>query len=78
MPAPRRAKGSGRDRGKQKGAPGSWLPWVAEPDEFVPHRPQGSCGCGADLAGVQDALSGKTGAANRAGAVTIAEGNGWL
>ena len=50
-PAPRRAKGSGRDRGKQKGAPGSWLPWVAEPDQYVPHRPQGSCGCGADLPG---------------------------
>ena len=54
MPAPRRAKGSGRDRGKQKGAPGSALPWVAEPDEHVPHRPQGSCGCGADLAGAAE------------------------
>jgi transposase len=51
QPAPRRAKGSGRDRGKQKGAPGRSLPWVAEPDEHVPHRPQGSCGCGANLAG---------------------------
>jgi len=53
-PAPRRAKGSGRDRGKQKGAPGSALPWVAEADEYVPHRPQGSCGCGADLAGAAE------------------------
>jgi hypothetical protein len=47
----RRVKGSGRKRGKQKGAPGSSLPWVAEPDQYVPHRPQGSCRCGADLAG---------------------------
>ncbi len=41
---------SGGKRGKQKGAKGSALPWVSVPDEWVSHRPQGSCGCGADLA----------------------------
>ncbi|MDP9185209.1 MAG: IS66 family transposase [Actinomycetota bacterium] len=50
-PAPRRAKGSGRGRGKQPGAAGSALPWVVKPDEHVPHRPDGDCACGADLAG---------------------------
>jgi transposase len=49
-PAPKRAKSSGRKRGKQKGAKGNALPWVAEPDERVPHRPHGCCGCGAELA----------------------------
>jgi transposase len=50
-PAPRPVKGSGRRRGKQKGAPGSFLPWVVSPDEQVAHCPQGQCVCGADLAG---------------------------
>ena len=49
-PAPRPVKGSARRRGKQKGAPGSWLPWVASPDEWLAHRPRGHCRCGADLA----------------------------
>ena len=49
-PAARRAKNSGRERGKQKGAGGTALSWVAVPDEWVPHRPEGRCGCGADLA----------------------------
>lgn len=53
-PAPRPVKGSGRRRGKQQGAPGSSLPWVASPDEYVAHRPQGDCGCGADLAGAAE------------------------
>lgn len=53
-PAPRRAKNSGRRRGKQKGAKGSALGWVAVPDESVPHRPQGCCGCGDDLADARD------------------------
>jgi hypothetical protein len=42
--------GSGRKRGNQKGAPESSLPWVANPDEYVAHRPDGDCVCGADLA----------------------------
>ena len=49
-PQPRPVKGSGRKRGKQPGAAGSSLPWVAVPDEYVAHRPHGGCGCGADLA----------------------------
>jgi transposase len=49
-PQPRPVKGSGRKRGKQPGAAGSSLPWAAFPDEYVAHRPQGGCGCGADLA----------------------------
>ena len=48
-PARRAARGSGRKRGKQKGAPGSSLAWVDTPDEYVPHRPEGDCACGADL-----------------------------
>jgi transposase len=53
-PAPKPAKGSGRARGKQTGAQGSALGWVNAPDEWVPHRPAGCCGCGADLAGAHD------------------------
>ena len=53
-PAPKRVKSSGRKRGKQTGAPGSALGWVRSPDEWVPHRPQGCCGCGADLADARD------------------------
>ena len=49
-PSPKPGRGSGRKRGRQKGAAGSSLPWVAEPDEHVPHRPHGECPCGADLA----------------------------
>jgi transposase len=49
-PIPKPAKRSGRKRGKQKGAKGNALPWVSVPDETVPHRPWGCCGCGADLA----------------------------
>jgi transposase len=53
-PAVKRAKGSERARGKQGGAQGSAMPWVLTPDEWVAHRPEGRCGCGADLAAAQD------------------------
>jgi len=53
-PPPRGAKNSGRKRGKQKGAQGNALGWVAAPEETVPYRPQGCCGCGADLAAARD------------------------
>jgi hypothetical protein len=44
-----------RKRGKQPGAPGAHLPWLAEADvEVVDRLPQGSCECGADLAGAVD------------------------
>jgi transposase len=49
----RRGKGSGRNRGKQPGAPGKSMTW-AEPDEVIDHRPAGTCGCGADLALAED------------------------
>jgi transposase len=49
-PQPRPVKVSGHKRGKQPGAPGSSLSWVAVPDKHVAHRPHGECGCGADLA----------------------------
>jgi len=51
---PKRVKGSGRKRGRQQGAKGSSLSWVSNPDEWVPHRPDGCCACGADLAHARD------------------------
>ena len=53
-PAPRSPKSSGRGKGKQKGAQGHAMRWAAVPDETVPHRPTGRCGCGADLAEAHD------------------------
>lgn len=53
-PAPKQARGTGRKRGKQKGAKGNALSWVDVPDEWVAHRPEGRCGCGADLAAAHD------------------------
>src|SRR5260221_2259 len=54
-PAPKPKRGTGgRKPGKQPGAPGSHLAWSASPDERVPHLPQGTCGCGADLAAAAD------------------------
>lgn len=47
--------GSKPGRGKQPGAPGSHLPWLAEADvEVVDRRPQGPCACGTDLAEAAD------------------------
>ncbi|HEY3896152.1 MAG TPA: hypothetical protein VGL88_12365, partial [Pseudonocardiaceae bacterium] len=48
------AKNSGCKPGKQQGAKGNAMPWVSAPDEWVPHRPQGRCGCGTDLADALD------------------------
>lgn len=45
---------SGRRPGGQPGAPGSHLAWSENPDETVPHFPQGTCGCGAGLAAAAD------------------------
>lgn len=52
----RRAKPSGRSKGKQPGAPGSALRWREEDevDTRVDRRPEGVCGCGADLARAAD------------------------
>lgn len=52
----RRAKPSGRAKGKQKGAPGTALRWREE-DELDDRRdryPEGACGCGQDLAEAVD------------------------
>ncbi len=50
-PEPKKAKrGGGRKPGGQPGSPGSHLAWRDEPDDTVPHFPEGSCACGADLA----------------------------
>ena len=46
--------GARRGRGKQAGAEGRWLRWVADPDETKEHRPAGRCGCGADLTAAVD------------------------
>ncbi len=55
-PPRRRPAGGGRKRrqGKQPGAPGSHLAWSGDPDDTVPHFPDGRCECGADLAGAAD------------------------
>jgi transposase len=53
-PRPRRKAGGGRGQGKQPGAPGSHLAWSASPDERVRCLPEGSCRCGAALAGGAD------------------------
>jgi transposase len=41
----RHGQGSGRNRGKQPGAPGASMT-RAEPDEVIDHRTAGACGCG--------------------------------
>lgn len=53
-PMPKPAKNSGRKRGKQPGAQGNAMPWVSIPDEWVPFRPHGRCGCGMDLADARE------------------------
>lgn len=47
---PRRGPAGKRQRGKQPGAPGAHLAWRERPDTTITHRPNGRCGCGADLA----------------------------
>jgi transposase len=53
---PRRGPGGGGKRkpGKQPGAPGSHLAWSEHPSGTVPHFPDGTCECGAALAGGRD------------------------
>jgi transposase len=54
-PAEKPGPGGGKRRpGKQPGAPGAHLAWNPDPDERVPHFPQGCCGCGADLGAARD------------------------
>jgi len=47
-------RGGGRRPGKQPGAPGMYLAWHDHPDDTIPHFPEGTCACGADLAGAGD------------------------
>jgi hypothetical protein len=55
-PAPKRRAEGGvkRPKGKQPGAPGSHLAWTDSPDDLQDRFPEGSCGCGADLAAARD------------------------
>ena len=53
-PKPKPQRGGRRKPGKQPGAPGSFLAWNDQPDDTIPHFPQGRCGCGADLSGAAD------------------------
>jgi ribosomal protein L29 len=46
-------KPSGRGPGKPKGAPGSALLQVAEPDEIAVHVPDACSSCAADLSGAE-------------------------
>ena len=52
--ARRRTKPTGRKRGKQPGAPGSGLGFIADPDVTVDHVPDATCPCGLPLAGATD------------------------
>ncbi len=55
-PKPGSSRGkTGRRPGKQPGAPGAALRQVADPDEVVEYVPAACTGCGADLAGADDA-----------------------
>lgn len=54
-PAKRKDRGGQkRAKGKQKGAPGANLSWSDAPDDQQDRFPEGTCGCGADLAGARD------------------------
>jgi transposase len=47
--------GSGKRRpGKQSGTPGAHLAWSEDPDDRLDHFPEGTCECGAALAGARD------------------------
>ncbi|HTQ93810.1 MAG TPA: IS66 family transposase [Streptosporangiaceae bacterium] len=50
--AAERAAGK-RNRGKQPGAPGAAMRW-ADPDQTIPHFPEGECACGRDLREARD------------------------
>ena len=55
-PPQRRQRQGGKKRrpGKQPGAPGAYLPWNDHPDDTIPHFPEGTCGCGRNLARARD------------------------
>jgi len=51
QPKPGRA---GKRQGKQPGAPGAYLAWSQDPGETRDLFPEGTCGCGNDLADAAD------------------------
>jgi hypothetical protein len=54
-PQPRQRQGGTKRRpGKQPGTAGAYLPWNDHPDGTIAHFPEGTCGCGRDLAGARD------------------------
>ena len=57
-PPERKPRRGGRRPGRQPGAPGAYLAWQEQPDKTQDVFPQGSCACGADLAGALPAVSG--------------------
>jgi hypothetical protein len=52
--AKKRRGGPARSKGKQPGAPGANLAWVARPDDQRDRFPQGRCECGHDLGEATD------------------------
>src|SRR5262249_49213228 len=50
----RRVEGPVRPRGKQRGAQGANLEWTDDPDDRKDRFPEGTCECGAGLAGARD------------------------
>jgi len=50
----RRGGGTGRGKGKQRGAPGLHLGWTENPDQHGDRFPDGRCECGSDLALARD------------------------
>jgi transposase len=53
-PPSKPARGGKRKPGKQPGSPGSHLAWREDPDQVIPHFPQGACECGAALSAAAD------------------------
>lgn len=53
-PPRRERRAAQRKQGKQPGAPGRNLGWREDPDDTLPHYPQGTCECGSTLAGATD------------------------
>jgi transposase len=47
-------RGGKRKPGKQPGSPGSYLAWREDPDQVVPHFPDGTCECDARLSAGAD------------------------
>ncbi|HEY2314118.1 MAG TPA: transposase [Streptosporangiaceae bacterium] len=51
---PPTGKGGRGPGGRGPGAPGAHLAWSEDPDERIDHFPEGTCECGAALAGARD------------------------